>query len=128
MIVFYDGDCGLCNDSVRWLLKRDHRRRLRFAPLQGATAQQRLTPDCLDLESVVFWQDGGTVWQRSDALVALLKVLPAPYPFLGGFLHRIPRGLRERIYRLVARWRHLWRRNRCSWQPLPEDQRDLFFP
>src|SRR4026209_3041846 len=39
-IVFYDGDCGLCDRFVRWMLRRDRRaRRYRFAPLQGETAR-----------------------------------------------------------------------------------------
>jgi predicted DCC family thiol-disulfide oxidoreductase YuxK len=36
-VVLYDGTCGLCHRSVRWLMKRD-RRRLWYAPLQGETA------------------------------------------------------------------------------------------
>ena len=36
-LILYDGVCGLCHASVRWLMKRD-RGRLRYAPLQGETA------------------------------------------------------------------------------------------
>ena len=41
-IVFFDGVCGLCNRFVDRLLTDDARGMLRFAPLQGATAAQRL--------------------------------------------------------------------------------------
>ena len=41
-IVFYDGDCGLCNRFVLFLLKRDHRKVFRFAPLNGKMARQWL--------------------------------------------------------------------------------------
>ena len=34
-LVFYDGPCGLCSRAVRWLARRDRRRALAFAPLQG---------------------------------------------------------------------------------------------
>ena len=32
LLVIYDGNCGLCNRSVRWLLRRDRKDHLRFAP------------------------------------------------------------------------------------------------
>ncbi len=35
--VLYDGECGLCHRSVKFLLKRD-RHQLWYAPLQGETA------------------------------------------------------------------------------------------
>ena len=37
-IVLYDGVCGFCNGSVRWLIARDRDARLHYAPLQGETA------------------------------------------------------------------------------------------
>ena len=32
LLVIYDGQCGFCNRTVRWFLRRDHHDRLRFAP------------------------------------------------------------------------------------------------
>ena len=37
-LVFYDGECGLCDRSVQFLLKHDKDRIFDFAPLQGETA------------------------------------------------------------------------------------------
>ena len=42
-VVLYDGTCGLCHRSVRWLMKRD-RRRLWYAPLQGETFARAVEP------------------------------------------------------------------------------------
>src|SRR5512139_355254 len=36
--VLFDGRCGLCDGVVRWLLRRDRRGALRFAPLEGPLA------------------------------------------------------------------------------------------
>src|SRR4051812_37486572 len=41
-VLFFDGECGLCNRVVRLLLRLDTRGRLRFAPLQGPVAQDYL--------------------------------------------------------------------------------------
>ncbi|MCD6051631.1 MAG: hypothetical protein K0Q55_3040, partial [Verrucomicrobia bacterium] len=37
-LVLFDGDCGLCQRSVRFLLAEDRAKAFSFAPLQGATA------------------------------------------------------------------------------------------
>ncbi|MBK7537805.1 MAG: DUF393 domain-containing protein [Myxococcales bacterium] len=55
-VILYDGQCGLCHRSVRWLVRRD-RGRLFYAPLQGPTAarlrlRHREIPETL--ETVVF--------------------------------------------------------------------------
>ena len=34
-IVFYDGDCGFCNRSVAWVLKRNTSKELFFASIQS---------------------------------------------------------------------------------------------
>ena len=41
-VLFYDGQCGLCNRVVRLLLQTDRAGRLRFATLQSAPAQAYL--------------------------------------------------------------------------------------
>ena len=60
-VVLFDGECGLCAASVRFILRRDPAARFRFAPLQSATgrrmmAQHHLPPD--DLGSLVLIEDG----------------------------------------------------------------------
>src|ERR1700729_3618083 len=32
LLVVYDGECGFCNHSIRWLLRRGGKDRLRVAP------------------------------------------------------------------------------------------------
>jgi predicted DCC family thiol-disulfide oxidoreductase YuxK len=41
-LVLFDGVCGLCHRLVQFLIKVDRRDRLRFAPLQGPTAESIL--------------------------------------------------------------------------------------
>ena len=40
LIVFFDGDCLLCEGVVKWLNRMDDNDRLKFAPLQGETAKR----------------------------------------------------------------------------------------
>ncbi len=80
-VLFFDGECGLCNRVVRRLLALDRRGTLRFAPLQGPTAQSYLEAHGLplkDFSSLVFAPDWpGTAAKpllRTDGVIAALRV------------------------------------------------------
>jgi predicted DCC family thiol-disulfide oxidoreductase YuxK len=107
-IVFFDGVCGLCNRFVDLLLRADRRGVLRFAPLQGETARRMLPP--LEGEpsawTVVFLDERG-VQVRSDAVLAIAARLGGAMGLLA-WLRVVPRGLRDRTYRFVARHRYRW--------------------
>jgi predicted DCC family thiol-disulfide oxidoreductase YuxK len=48
---------------------------------------------------------------RSDAVVALLRELPRPWPGVGLAMKWVPRPVRDLGYRLVVRWRYrIWGR------------------
>ncbi len=118
--LFYDGTCGLCDRTVRWLLRADHRGVLRFAALQGQTAQRRLPePLIRDLDSLVL-ADGERVLVRSDAVLEALAHLEG-WRWVARLLRIIPRPLRDRLYTAVARRRYRWfgRMDQCR-APAPE--------
>ena len=76
-IVFFDGDCGLCSVSVRFLIKCDSHQHLYFAPLQGVTAQAILPQQyCESLRTMVYQRvsvDGQpTLLIRSEAVLQAL--------------------------------------------------------
>lgn len=59
-VLLYDGECGLCNAVVRFLIAEDSTARLRFAPLQSEPAQAYLRAQGLpteDFDSIVFVPD-----------------------------------------------------------------------
>lgn len=106
-VLFFDGECGLCNRTVRWLMARDRRRVLRFAPLQGSLAAQKLPPlPGYDEGSVVFWDDEGLHY-RSDATLRAVARLGAHWRFASVLL-LVPKTVRDSIYRLIARNRLRW--------------------
>jgi predicted DCC family thiol-disulfide oxidoreductase YuxK len=135
LVVVFDGHCGLCNGAVRGLVRRDGRDRLRFVAMESARVAGVLVRHSLSgLDStvgtmVVVKDLGGaaeSVLVRSDAVVALLKELPRPWPWVGEALGWVPRPVRDWGYRLVARWRYrIWRRLESC--PLPtRDERERF--
>lgn len=108
-VLFFDGDCGLCQGLVRFALKRTDKAHLRFAPLGGKTAGEILPENGLPAdygeEAVLWLPNQGTLAKGEEAVRALLKFLRWPWPWVGKFLGIFPSGLRRFGYRLVARWR-----------------------
>lgn len=105
-IVFFDGVCGFCNVWVDFLLKRDQHRRLMFAPLQGETAQQRLTTaDVENLHSLVFWTPSGC-YRKTAAVVRIGWTLGGAWSLLATLLWLIPRPVRDLGYNAIARNRY----------------------
>lgn len=121
-IVFFDGVCGLCNRFVDRLLHVDRRGLLRFAPLQGGTAQERLPAGMADaMESVVYLRDGAVI-QRSDAALWILIDLGG-WRALYRALFIVPRFVRDGVYAWIARNRYRWFRKRDTCRlPTPEER------
>lgn len=101
-ILLFDGECGLCDRTVRWLIRHDGGR-LHYAPLQSAVGRQALadTRFAGDLTSVVLIDDLGA-HQRSEAAWRVARLLPWPWR-LGAALRVLPRPARDTLYRLIAR-------------------------
>ena len=108
-ILFYDGDCGLCAQSVRFFLKIDRHKRIAFAPLQGETAQGYLPANLRDAQSlstVVYRcsdSDGQSLFLRSEAVARALIDVGGLWGFLGRFLRLTPTPLRDWAYNLIAK-------------------------
>jgi predicted DCC family thiol-disulfide oxidoreductase YuxK len=132
-IVLFDGVCGFCDRSVRWLLARDGRRRLRFAPLQGETAaalRARHAEIPEGVGTIVYVERAGggeRVYLRSEALFRIARELDGPWRRLA-WLAVLPRALTDLVYAPVVRWRYrLFGRLDACRLPTPEE-RDRFLP
>jgi predicted DCC family thiol-disulfide oxidoreductase YuxK len=141
LLVLFDGQCGLCNRAVRWLMRRDRWYRLRFAPSGSAMTAGLIERHRADAASwgpesgkgpstILVVSDLGAateqVLARSEAVLALLNALPQPWKALGAVLGWIPRPLRDAGYRLIARWRHrIWGRLEIC-PVLSDEERERF--
>ena len=107
MVVFFDGVCNLCQRSVRYLLKHDHKNFLKFATLQGQYAKKILPPEDLkNLKSIVFY-DGKAFYKKSTALLKLCTSLGGGHKLLlVGYL--LPKFLRDGLYSMIAKNRYRW--------------------
>ena len=105
-LVLFDGNCGLCATSVRFVLARERGTVLRFAPLQGPTAAviMRLHPWLAGVDSLVL-VEGDHVRVRSGAALGIARYLRWPWPLTRAALI-IPRPVRDWLYDRIARHRH----------------------
>jgi predicted DCC family thiol-disulfide oxidoreductase YuxK len=129
LLVIYDGNCGLCNRSVRWLLRRDRKDHLRFAPSSDPAVADLLASHGISVipDTILVIRNVNTAIEellvRSNAILACLRVLPQPWPMLAAIARLMPRPLREAGYRLVARYRYkIWGRYESCPIPTPEDR------
>jgi predicted DCC family thiol-disulfide oxidoreductase YuxK len=105
-ILFFDGVCGLCSQAVDFVMARDQRQIIKFAPLQGDTARQLLeSADRENLDSMVFWIEGAS-YRKSAAAVRVLWQLGPAWQVLGTLLWLVPLPIRNLGYTLVARNRY----------------------
>lgn len=127
-IIFFDGVCAMCNRFVDLVLRVDRRGVFKFAPLQGETARRLLPvlPDNPAEWSVVYLDERG-IHDQSDASLEVYHRLGGLWTLLG-LLRFVPKGFRDRVYRIVATNRYRWfgRRETCR-VPQPEE-RERFLP
>ena len=111
-IILFDGVCNLCSGVVRFLIARDPHARFRFAALQSQVARKACKAAGYELPasatpSTIVVIEHGRALERSDAALAIARRMPFPWPVFGVF-RVLPRGLRDALYRFVARNRYRW--------------------
>lgn len=112
-VLLYDGECGLCNALMRFMLRRDRRGVLLFAPLQGATGQAFLKArglDTEDFDSLVFIEDsrrpGTAYFMRTAGALRAMAQLGGVWRPLAGLLSIVPSSWSDVLYKAVARTRY----------------------
>ena len=138
-IVYYDGNCALCNWSVARCLSRGVPPGVRFAPQDGESFE-RLTavrPDLAELDSMVLQilpaaQAGavsdssqpGEIKVRSEAVLWLAARLEGPERWLALIARIVPRAVLDWGYGVLARNRQqVGRRLEECPVPTPEQRR-----
>jgi predicted DCC family thiol-disulfide oxidoreductase YuxK len=128
-LVFYDGNCGFCDQSVQILLKLDKRRLFAFAPLKGETAAkflQQISQEMQQADSLILVED----FQSNPKLYIMGKAILRIFWLLGGFwsligwMNVLPSAPFDFFYRIVARNRGRLFSGTCT-LPL-EKERDRF--
>lgn len=130
--LLYDGECGFCDCTVRWVLRRDRHKRVKFAPLQSETGKRTLRKLGLDekeLSTMILIVDPGTPNEkylvRGKAAATVLQVIGGGWAILG-VARFLPRFMLDFGYTLIANNRNRLMKRMESCRIPTAEERDRF--
>ncbi|XLR23103.1 hypothetical protein HN51_069354 [Arachis hypogaea] len=110
-VVVYDGVCHLCHGGVKWVIRADKDKKIKFCCVQSEAAEPYLRACGLEREDVLrrflFVEGLNAYSQGSTAALRVLSYLPLPYSALST-LWVIPTPIRDAVYDYVAKKRYEW--------------------
>ncbi len=106
-MLIYDGDCGFCTQTARWLESR-LATPITVVPWQQIHDLDELGLSVEDVSTAVYWVDSyGRVYRGHEAVARCLMAAKGPLAITGWALALPPISwLGAPAYRLVARNRH----------------------
>lgn len=108
IILYYDGNCGLCNHAVRFIIRHDKNRKITIRPLHSKTP-----PICSEVTELAQKHDSvillykKTLYINSDVLIQIGRILEKQY-YIFSLLRLIPKSIRDGIYKYIAKNRKRW--------------------
>ena len=119
-IWLFDGMCGFCSWSVRFLLAHERDPSTVFVAIQSRRGRDIATRHGIDpdVPSTFLFIENDRALEKSDGLIALAKHLHWPWRALQ-WGEVIPKGIRDSLYDVLARnrYRILGRKEACELPP-----------
>ena len=115
-VVFFDGYCNLCSNSVLFIIKNENLDELRFTSINSNFSKKFFKKNNineLEVNSILYLSNG-KLYDKSDAALEILARLNFPYKLF--YLFKIiPKFLRDKIYLVVAknRYRIFGKKTKC---------------
>ena len=104
-IILFDGVCNLCESSIQFIIKHDSKKYFHFLSQTSKIGQYLLEAYALDNIDSIIYVKKGIVYTHSDAALEVVKNLDGWYKHLY-ILRFLPRGFRDALYKLVAKYRY----------------------
>ncbi len=106
LIVFYDGDCGLCNYVVQFILKNEREEKLMFCSLQSEFAIEFLKKKGYNatLLNTLYLSIGSKVYRKSSAALQIIRFLKPKWWFFL-VLWIVPWFISDIFYDIIAKIR-----------------------
>ncbi|MBI2168926.1 MAG: DUF393 domain-containing protein [Actinobacteria bacterium] len=105
-MLIFDGDCGFCTTSARWVERRLPGG-MEVVPFQGIDDLAALGLTLRNVETAAYWVDGHKLRRGHRAVAAALRHTGPGWWVVGVVIDVPPvRWLAAGVYRLVARYRY----------------------
>ena len=124
-IIFFDGDCGVCNFWVQWILQRDKKNQFMFASLQSDFGQKFLGERNLDqkqFNTLYLWKFGSYYLIKSKAIIKVLDLMGGFYSIASLIGKIFPTSLSDRLYDVISRNRMKISNQKC-FLPTPDERK-----
>lgn len=108
-VILFDGICNFCNSTINFVIKKNKKQHIFFAPLQSEAGQRLLQQYNLpvdDMESFVFIENE-KAYRQSTAALRVCRYLRGLWPLCYGFII-VPKFIRDGIYNWIAKNRYKW--------------------
>lgn len=125
-VLIYDGDCGFCSRSVQFILRHENRHDLLFAPRQSELGMKLRREAGLEGVESMLWVHNGRVYTESSAVLGAANYTGGVWSLLAKIGALIPSGIRNWIYRLIAKNRQRMSRESVSCFVPTQEQRKRF--
>jgi predicted DCC family thiol-disulfide oxidoreductase YuxK len=106
IIVFYDGYCVLCNQSINWFIKHDKKNYLKFSHFKSEFTIENHNP-ASKIESITVKDEKNNYLTKSDAVLYVLRVIDK-YFLIRVLGSLTPKIIRDKIYNIVTTNRYKW--------------------
>ncbi|WP_276979017.1 DUF393 domain-containing protein [Flavobacterium filum] len=121
-IILFDGVCNLCESSVQFIIKHDHKDVFRFTSLQSEIGQQiseYIGVSNHNLDSIILYVPGEAYYVKAEAAMQIAKELNSWHKIIGYLSFTGKLG--NFIYDYVASNRYKWygKKDQCM-LPSPE--------
>jgi predicted DCC family thiol-disulfide oxidoreductase YuxK len=110
LVLFFDGECGFCNRSVRQVHRLDAKGAVDFAPLQGKLSAKLGLRGFADRNGgslVIIREPDGERFIKGDAWIVLGQTLGGVCKLFADIFSIFPKNARDWGYDLVAKHRYL---------------------
>ncbi|MEM9355867.1 MAG: DCC1-like thiol-disulfide oxidoreductase family protein [Pseudomonadota bacterium] len=103
----FDGVCGLCSWSVRFVLGRERKPTITFVAVQSKLGRQIAIRHGIDpdLPSTFLFVENGHGYAKSDGVIAIAQHLRWPWRALRWYRF-LPQKWRDRLYDFIAKNRY----------------------
>lgn len=123
IIIFFDGECNLCNGFIQFMLGRDPKKKFRFAALQSEIGKkfgvENGALSFAEMKTIAVFNNGQFLY-KSRAVLYIFQHMDFPWKILS-VAKIFPTAFSDLIYDFVARNRYKWfgKKDQCM-IPTPE--------